>query len=190
MALLHSSLIQKGSFSPVFAPSTAKQTRCCASGSDLTSPTSAPSSTTSSSSSRRQLLAGTAAVLVGTTPVLKAAAAAGDPAGNVSTLPAVPGVALSPQLQVSKVIKGCWQLSGGHKGDRQTDRTAAAQAVEVCNSCWKACALHRYLACGLGHTLQLVSCRQQCNAEAAHMTVRTWQPPSDAGMLVHTGIVS
>lgn len=31
---------------------------------------------------------------------------------------------------VSKVIKGCWQLSGGHRGDPVTDRTAGRAAVD------------------------------------------------------------
>lgn len=30
----------------------------------------------------------------------------------------------------SAVVKGCWQLSGGHRGDAATDRTAPAAAVE------------------------------------------------------------
>lgn len=28
------------------------------------------------------------------------------------------------------MIKGCWQLSGGHHGDAASDRTAGRQAVE------------------------------------------------------------
>jgi hypothetical protein len=32
---------------------------------------------------------------------------------------------------------GCWQLSGGHKGERESDRTAGKQAVEVGNPCQK-----------------------------------------------------
>jgi len=39
-------------------------------------------------------------------------------------LPNVPG------LEVSRVIKGCWQLSGAHKGDPATDRTSGKAAVE------------------------------------------------------------
>jgi aryl-alcohol dehydrogenase-like predicted oxidoreductase len=30
----------------------------------------------------------------------------------------------------SQVIKGCWQLGGGHRGDPATDRTSGASAVE------------------------------------------------------------
>jgi len=75
---------------------------------------------------RRQLMAGTAAAVVAcSTPGLQAAAA------DTSAYPGVPQVHLAPQLEISKVIKGCWQLSGGHKGERQTDRTSAAAAVEV-----------------------------------------------------------
>lgn len=33
-------------------------------------------------------------------------------------------------LEISQVIKGCWQLSGGHSGDRNTDRTRGAEAVQ------------------------------------------------------------
>ncbi len=28
------------------------------------------------------------------------------------------------------MIKGCWQLSGGHRGDPQSDRTTGSQALE------------------------------------------------------------
>ena len=30
----------------------------------------------------------------------------------------------------STVIKGCWQLSGGHKGEKESDRTAGSAALE------------------------------------------------------------
>lgn len=33
------------------------------------------------------------------------------------------GKAMAEDLTPSLVIKGCWQLSGGHKGDGSTDRT-------------------------------------------------------------------
>lgn len=33
-------------------------------------------------------------------------------------------------LPPPQVIKGCWQLSGGHKGEKTTDRTGGAAAVE------------------------------------------------------------
>jgi aryl-alcohol dehydrogenase-like predicted oxidoreductase len=33
-------------------------------------------------------------------------------------------------LAPSRVIKGCWQLSGGHRGDAATDRTSGTAAVE------------------------------------------------------------
>lgn len=56
-----------------------------------------------------------------------AAGAAGD------VLPLVPHTALAPTsgIQISKVIKGCWQLSGGHKGERDSDRTGGNAAVQV-----------------------------------------------------------
>lgn len=34
------------------------------------------------------------------------------------------------QRPIAQVIKGCWQLSGGHKGDSATDRTGGAAALE------------------------------------------------------------
>jgi len=37
---------------------------------------------------------------------------------------------LAPGLRISRVIKGCWQLSGGHRGDRTSDRTTGNAAVE------------------------------------------------------------
>jgi len=36
---------------------------------------------------------------------------------------------LSQKLTPSSVIKGCWQLSGGHRGDRTSDRTTGSAAV-------------------------------------------------------------
>eukprot|EP00897_Mesotaenium_endlicherianum_P000044 jgi/Mesen1/1003/ME000120S00161 len=46
-------------------------------------------------------------------------------------LPPVPaGKALAPGLVPSAIIKGCWQLSGGHRGDAESDRTAGRAAVE------------------------------------------------------------
>ncbi|KAG2501704.1 hypothetical protein HYH03_000205 [Edaphochlamys debaryana] len=37
---------------------------------------------------------------------------------------------LAPGLNISRVVKGCWQLSGGHRGDRETDRTSGQAAVD------------------------------------------------------------
>ncbi len=37
---------------------------------------------------------------------------------------------LAPGLEVSRVVKGCWQLSGGHRGDAASDRTQGQKAVE------------------------------------------------------------
>ena len=42
----------------------------------------------------------------------------------------IPTIQLSPDLEISRIIKGNWQLSGGHKGDRASDRTSGAAAVE------------------------------------------------------------
>ncbi|WIA11681.1 hypothetical protein OEZ85_011778 [Tetradesmus obliquus] len=35
-----------------------------------------------------------------------------------------------PDLEVSKVIRGCWQLDGQHKGDQLSDRTSGTAAIE------------------------------------------------------------
>lgn len=42
----------------------------------------------------------------------------------------MPTADIAPDLSVSRIIKGCWQLSGGHRGDPATDRTAGQAAVE------------------------------------------------------------
>lgn len=41
----------------------------------------------------------------------------------------IPKVPLNENVSISRVIKGCWQLSGGHRGDSSTDRTYGADAV-------------------------------------------------------------
>lgn len=41
----------------------------------------------------------------------------------------VPRTRISEDLEISKVIKGCWQLGGGHRGGR-SDRTSGHAAVE------------------------------------------------------------
>jgi len=94
---------------------------------------------------RRQLLTASAAAaaaatlwLPGAAPPASAAAlaeaaaapsAAAAGAAAAATLPLVPKAALTPNLSISKVIKGCWQLSGGHRGDRASDRTGGEAAV-------------------------------------------------------------
>ena len=57
-----------------------------------------------------------------------------DQVASAADLPSVPR-ASSPlkhtgNLAPSRVIKGCWQLSGGHRGDAATDRTSGTAAVE------------------------------------------------------------
>lgn len=49
---------------------------------------------------------------------------------SAQELPDIPAVQLIPGLEISRVIKGCWQLSGGHGGDRSTDRTSGNAAVQ------------------------------------------------------------
>ncbi|GAX86145.1 hypothetical protein CEUSTIGMA_g13558.t1 [Chlamydomonas eustigma] len=41
----------------------------------------------------------------------------------------MPRAKLPGGLEVSKIIKGCWQLDGAHRGDRSSDRTSGAEAV-------------------------------------------------------------
>ena len=78
-------------------------------------------------------------VLLGAPPALSAAATAPalwlpgmapPPAEAAAAAEASVGRGrLAPGLEVSQVVKGCWQLSGGHRGDRKTDRTAGKAAV-------------------------------------------------------------
>ncbi|GLI68097.1 hypothetical protein VaNZ11_012423, partial [Volvox africanus] len=61
-------------------------------------------------------------------------AIAGAAVASVAAAPA-PGsllerIDLAPDLNISRVVKGCWQLSGGHRGERQSDRTSGQAAVE------------------------------------------------------------
>ena len=91
--------------------------------------------------SRRDLIASGAATYLATQAASLAApyaaAAVVDPAttssisSSSSSLPLVPRAQLAPGLSCSRVIKGCWQLSGGHTGESQTDRTSGQAAVEV-----------------------------------------------------------
>ncbi|CAL8466033.1 g5569 [Coccomyxa elongata] len=51
-------------------------------------------------------------------------------ASLAADMPQVPRTELAEGLQISQVIKGCWQLSGGHGGERESDRTSGKAAVE------------------------------------------------------------
>lgn len=42
----------------------------------------------------------------------------------------IPRTIIGENLSISRVIKGCWQLSGGHRGDSATDRTSGTAAIE------------------------------------------------------------
>uniref|UniRef100_A0A7S3RAK6 NADP-dependent oxidoreductase domain-containing protein n=1 Tax=Dunaliella tertiolecta TaxID=3047 RepID=A0A7S3RAK6_DUNTE len=42
----------------------------------------------------------------------------------------IPKAELADGLNISRVVKGCWQLSGGHRGDSATDRTSGQVAIE------------------------------------------------------------
>jgi diketogulonate reductase-like aldo/keto reductase len=73
-----------------------------------------------SAPTRRQVLLSSAAI----------AASSSRPVVAASSATAVPTYPLADGLNISRVIKGCWQLSGGHHGDRTTDRTSGKAAVE------------------------------------------------------------
>lgn len=42
----------------------------------------------------------------------------------------IPRIQIAPSVEISKVIKGCWQLSGGHRGESVTDRTTGKEAIQ------------------------------------------------------------
>ncbi|GLC40730.1 hypothetical protein PLESTM_001106100 [Pleodorina starrii] len=109
--------------------------------SDATPTTSIAGSTRSTT--RREVL-GAAAALLSAVPSLEnrpaqaaalsldsaAVAAAAVGAAAPLALGAVERIDLAPGLNISRVVKGCWQLSGGHRGDRESDRTSGQAAVE------------------------------------------------------------
>ena len=54
-------------------------------------------------------------------------------AANEPALPLVPHAPTPLKFSKevpSRIIKGCWQLSGGHRGDPSSDRTSGAAAVD------------------------------------------------------------
>ena len=54
-------------------------------------------------------------------------------ANDTATLPLVPRASTPLKFSnevPSRIIKGCWQLSGGHRGDPSSDRTSGAAAVD------------------------------------------------------------
>ena len=54
-------------------------------------------------------------------------------AANDTALPLVPRASTPLKFSnevPSRIIKGCWQLSGGHRGDPSSDRTSGAAAVD------------------------------------------------------------
>ena len=57
-------------------------------------------------------------------------AAAEDGASTLPLVPATPNALKYSKVVPSQVIKGCWQLGGGHRGDPAPDRTSGASAVE------------------------------------------------------------
>ena len=80
---------------------------------------------------RGAVLGGAAGLVLSGGRPRRAGAAAAPPA----EAPPGPGgllgrAELASGLEVSRVVKGCWQLSGGHRGDAATDRTQGRKAVE------------------------------------------------------------
>ena len=59
-----------------------------------------------------------------------AAFAAADPTLLLPTVPRAPAPLKFSAQTPSTIIKGCWQLSGGHRGDPASDRTSGAAAVD------------------------------------------------------------
>ena len=54
-------------------------------------------------------------------------------ANDTATLPPVPRASTPLKFSnevPSRIIKGCWQLSGGHRGDPSSDRTSGTAAVD------------------------------------------------------------
>jgi hypothetical protein len=106
---------------------------------DSTSSSSSTSTTHSTTTATKRQLGLSAAVFTAGAAVARvkpsyAVAEGNAAAAAADALPQVPHVQLAPNaagFEVSKVIKGCWQLSGGHKGDKQTDRTGGEAAVKV-----------------------------------------------------------
>ena len=59
-----------------------------------------------------------------------AAFAAADPTLLLPTIPRAPAPLKFSAQTPSTIISGCWQLSGGHRGDPASDRTSGAAAVD------------------------------------------------------------
>jgi aryl-alcohol dehydrogenase-like predicted oxidoreductase len=71
------------------------------------------------------------ALAITTTLIPTMSSLSNAPAKAVPELPLVPTTTFpTGGLEISRVIKGCWQLSGGHAGEHETDRTSGNAAVE------------------------------------------------------------
>jgi aryl-alcohol dehydrogenase-like predicted oxidoreductase len=77
--------------------------------------------------SRRQALASTTAAAAWAST--SSSSSGKIMAAQAADLPLVPKTEIIPGLEISRVVKGCWQLSGGHAGDKATDRTSGKAAV-------------------------------------------------------------
>ena len=84
--------------------------------------------------SRRDLVLGTTLSCLPTCPQPTLAQnenshSTGIPTSRVA-LPYAASQGTAKTLEISRVIKGCWQLSGGHRGDAATDRTQGSSAID------------------------------------------------------------
>lgn len=82
----------------------------------------------------------------------------------------VPKVKLADNLAVSKVIRGCWQLDGQHKGDALSDRTSGAAAIEDLDAFCRAGITTIDTADNYGGSELLVGQHLRLNPEAAFNT--------------------
>ena len=60
--------------------------------------------------------------------IMGCVSSSGQAAGLVEE--SIPRAEACPGLNISRIVKGCWQLSGGHRGDRASDRTNGKSAVK------------------------------------------------------------
>jgi hypothetical protein len=90
---------------------------------------------------RRELLVGGAALLGSRALVLPGMPPLAVAAESAAALPLVPrGAPLgAAAVTPSAVIKGCWQLSGGHKGEADTDRTCVLPRAPCCAPARSSC---------------------------------------------------
>eukprot|EP00878_Enallax_costatus_P000475 GHUV01000567.1.p1 GENE.GHUV01000567.1~~GHUV01000567.1.p1 ORF type:complete len:455 (+),score=136.94 GHUV01000567.1:163-1527(+) len=82
----------------------------------------------------------------------------------------IPKVKLPDSLEISKVVRGCWQLDGQHRGDQLTDRTSGAAAIEDLNTFCKQGMFTLDTADIYGPSEALIGQYMRLNPAAAHNT--------------------